>query len=209
MLSLPGEKQSQIPLTSLTDSVKTSIGPNLASAIPSVNFANFCSFLASKVCPPIILKQTDTLELESICSLFSPRRVPGYYDISMLVIKHSFHLIFARLANIINLSLLKGIFPDKLKIRKLILFYKTKDPSLFSNIYHMHGKSLQFVTSISVDFLSLEIQAKNFNNTNFALLFHLILRYCGFSFGKQSHKPKKGKATYIRYSGRRHQRYIN
>ena len=126
LLSLPWEKQSQIPLTSLTGSVKTSIGPNLASAIPSVNFANFCSFLASKVCPSIILKPTDTLELESICSLFSPRRVPGYGNIFVLVIKHSFHLIFARLANIINLSLLKGIFPDKLKIRKLILFYKTE-----------------------------------------------------------------------------------
>ena len=59
---------------------------------------------------------------------------PMVYDnISMRVIKHSFHLISAPLTNIINLSLLKGIFPDKLKIGKVIPIYKTEDPSLFVN----------------------------------------------------------------------------
>ena len=47
--------------------------------------------------------------------------------------KHSFHLISAPLANIINLSLVKDIFPDKLKIGKVIPIYKTEDPSLFVN----------------------------------------------------------------------------
>jgi len=110
----------------------TNIGPNLASAIPTVNSATFCSFLGSKDYPPFILKPTDTCELESICSLFSPK-APGYDNIAMRVIKHSFHLISAPLANIINLSLLKGIFPDKLKIGKVIPIYKTEDPSLFVN----------------------------------------------------------------------------
>ena len=73
------------------------------------------SFLGSRDYPPIILKPTDTRELENICNLFSPRKAPGYDNISMRVIKHSFHLISAPLANI-NLSLSKGIFPDKLKI---------------------------------------------------------------------------------------------
>ena len=51
----------------------------------------------------------------------------------MRVIKHSFHLISAPLANIINLSLQKGIFPDKLKIAKVIPIYKADDPSHFTN----------------------------------------------------------------------------
>ena len=56
----------------------TNIGPNLASAIPTVNSATFRSFLGSRDYPPIILKPTDARELESICSLFSPRKAPGY-----------------------------------------------------------------------------------------------------------------------------------
>ena len=51
----------------------------------------------------------------------------------MRVIKLSFHLISTPLANIINLSLLKGIFTDKLKIGRVILIYNTEDPSIFLN----------------------------------------------------------------------------
>ena len=90
-----------------------------------MNSATFRSFLGSRDYPPIILKPTDARELESICSLFSPRKAPGYDNICMRVIKHSFHLISAPLTNI-NLSLLKGIFP-------VIPIYKTEDPSLFVN----------------------------------------------------------------------------
>ena len=68
------------------------------------------SFLQS---PP---KPTNLGELESICSTFASGRGPGYDNISICVIKHSFHLICAPLTNIINHSLQKGIFPDKLSI---------------------------------------------------------------------------------------------
>ena len=98
-----------------------------------MNSTKFRSFLGCRDYPPIIVKPTDTSELANICSLFSPRKAPGYDNISMRVIKHSFHLISAPLADIINLSLLKGIFPDKLKIGQVIPIYKTEDPSLFVN----------------------------------------------------------------------------
>ena len=60
-------------------------------------------------------------------------QVPGYDNISMRIIKHSFHLISAPLAIIINLSLQKGIFPDKLKIAKVIPVFKADNPSLLVN----------------------------------------------------------------------------
>ena len=65
--------------------------------------------------------------------MFASGKAPGYDNISMRVIKHSFHLISAPLAKIINLSLQKGIFPDELKIAKVIPFYKADDPSHFTN----------------------------------------------------------------------------
>ena len=97
---------------------------NLASAIPAVSSATFRSFLGSRDYPPIILQLSDfPHELKNVCSMFPPRKAPGYDNISMREIKHSFHLISEPLVNIINLSLSKGIFPEKLKIGKAIPFF--------------------------------------------------------------------------------------
>ena len=110
----------------------TNIGPNLAGAIRDVN-SSVSSFIGDVNLPPITLKPTNPGELESICSMFASGKAPGYDNISMRVIKHSFHLISAPLTNIINLSLQKGIFPDKLKLTKVIPIYKANDPNLFTN----------------------------------------------------------------------------
>ena len=93
----------------------TNIGPNLASAIPAVN-SSFRSFLTGNNNTAITLKPTTVRELENICSTFALGKAPGYDNIPMHVIQNSFHLISTPLINIINLSFVKGIFPDKLKI---------------------------------------------------------------------------------------------
>ena len=110
----------------------TNIGPNLARATRHVN-SSLSSFLDDVNHPPITLQPTDPYELESICSMFASGKAPGYDNISKRVIKHSFYLISAPLANIINLSFQKGIFPNKLKIGKVIPIYKADDPSHFTN----------------------------------------------------------------------------
>ena len=80
--------------------------------------------------PSINLKPTTINELESICGMFASKKAPGYYSIPTHVIKYSFHLISAPLADIINLSLVKGIFPDKPKILPI---FKAEDLSFFVN----------------------------------------------------------------------------
>ena len=112
----------------------TNIGPNLASAIPAVN-SSFLSFLTCNNNTAITLKPTTVRELENICSTFASGKAPGYDNIPIHVIKNSFHLISTPLMNIINLSFVKGIFPDKLKIAKVIpiYMYKAEDPCLFAN----------------------------------------------------------------------------
>ena len=93
----------------------SNIGPNLASAIPTVN-TSFRSFLDNNNNTPITLKPTNSNELGNICSKFNSGKAAGYDNIPLHVVKHSFHLISAPLVDTINPSLLKGIFPDKLKI---------------------------------------------------------------------------------------------
>ena len=89
----------------------TNIGPNLASAIPTVN-TSFRSFLDNNN-TPITLKPTNSNELGNICSKFNSGEAAGYDNIPLHVVKHLFHLISAPLVDIINLSLLKGIFISK------------------------------------------------------------------------------------------------
>ena len=110
----------------------SNIGPNLAKAIPMVNYS-LHSFLSDSNNTLITLRPTNTNELEDICNKFSTGKAPGYDNISLHVIKSSFQLICAPLVNIVTLSLQKGVFPDKLKIAKVIPVYKAKDPSLFVN----------------------------------------------------------------------------
>ena len=106
------------------------IGPNLARSTPSVN-PSFRSYLSDNNHPSSDLKPTTTGVLESICGMFALKKAPGYDSIPMHVINHSLHLISTPLADIINISLLKAIFPHKLKIAKIILIYKAEDPSFF------------------------------------------------------------------------------
>jgi hypothetical protein len=51
----------------------------------------------------------------------------------MYVIKKSFDLLVQPLANIINLSLCMGIFPEKLKIAKVIPIFKSGEQNSFTN----------------------------------------------------------------------------
>ena len=51
----------------------------------------------------------------------------------MYLIKNSFDLISEPLAQLINLSLTTGVFPDKLKVAKVIPIYKAENSENFSN----------------------------------------------------------------------------
>ena len=110
----------------------TNIGPRLASAIPAVS-STFRSFLTCNSNTAVTLKPTTVRELENIRSTFVLGKAPGYDNIPMHVIKNSFHLVSTPLMNIINLSLRKIIFTEKLKIAKVIPVYKAEDPCLFVN----------------------------------------------------------------------------
>ena len=110
----------------------TNIGQNLASKIPLTNLS-FQSFLAGNENEPISLKLANITELDNICRSFKAGKNSGYDNIPMYVIKNSFNLISKPLLHVINLSLTKGIFPDKLKIAKLIPIFKTDDPQCFNN----------------------------------------------------------------------------
>ena len=71
--------------------------------------------------------------LEHVCIMFKFGKAPGFDNIPMYIIKNSFKYISDPLCYLINLSFSEGIFPDQLKIAKLIPIFKADDPEIFSN----------------------------------------------------------------------------
>ncbi len=110
----------------------TDISPALASRIPSTNFS-FRSFLTDNENSPNIPNETNVHELEEICHDFQAGKAPGHDNIPMYLIKNSFDLISEPLTQLINLSLTTGVFPDKLKVAKVIPIYKAENRENFSN----------------------------------------------------------------------------
>ena len=94
---------------------------------------SFRSFLNGQTHESLALKPTTVEELNDICMSLKSGKAPGYDDISMHVIKNTFEIVSEPLKNIINLSFSKGIFPDKLKVAKVIPVFKADEPDLFTN----------------------------------------------------------------------------
>ena len=108
------------------------VGPDLASKIPETS-SSFLYFLSSNNEESITLYPTNANELLAICNSFKTGEASGYDNISMYVRKKSFDHLAEPLVNIINLSLCKGIFANKLKLAKIFPIFKTGNQHLFTN----------------------------------------------------------------------------
>ncbi len=111
----------------------TNVGPNLSEKIP-VSKKRFDQYMT--VNPPhhsMFLSPTDAMEIHSIIGKLKPKKSTGSDNISSWLIKKLHNVISEPLAMIINISLGEGIFPDKLKIAKIIPIYKSKEKNQFNN----------------------------------------------------------------------------
>ena len=107
------------------------VGPNLSSKLPDNNeeYLNYINNV--ETCMP----ESDLLdsELEDAFKSLEINKSPGHDEISSNVIKKVSEQIFGPLKHVFYLSLKQGIFPDQLKISKVLPFYKSDDESLTSN----------------------------------------------------------------------------
>ena len=58
---------------------------------------------------------------------------PGHDEITAAVLQLALPAIRTPLVHVMNLSLAEGIFPDELKVAKVLLLYKGDNPMLFNN----------------------------------------------------------------------------
>ena len=98
------------------------VGEKLASEI-SVGDGDFRDFLS--LSPNEFSGFTETNELEIVNIIINFKNAsPGFDDVPMSVVKKTVHEIKHQLVHIFNLSLMLGIFPNKLKIAKVIPIFK-------------------------------------------------------------------------------------
>ena len=161
----------------------TNVGPKLAAKIPPVN-TSFRSFLNGQTHESLALKPTTVEELNDICMSLKSGKAPGYDDISMHVIKNTFEIVSEPLKNIINLSFSKGIFPDKLKVAKVIPVFKADEPDLFTNYRPisllpnfskffekvMHNRLVEFANSQDI-FYHLQFGFRKTHSTALSLIY--------------------------------------
>ena len=112
------------------------VGPNLASKIKNkgnttnkaVDYLKDINFNES-----LFLKPVTEFELLSIVNKFKSKASCGYDEINMSIVRKVIHPILIPLLHICNLSLNSGVFPDAMKIAKVLPFFKSGEDNIFSN----------------------------------------------------------------------------
>ena len=107
------------------------VGPNLADIIPK-SARKFESFLSGNY--PILKEAplTDE-ELKIAFETLKSNKSPGFDEISSDVIKFVVDALIEPIRYIFNLSLNKGIFPDKFKVAQVTPIFKSGEKGLISN----------------------------------------------------------------------------
>ena len=108
------------------------IGPNLnreiqTSGVDPLHYMNKTTSYNS-----LFLRDTDREEVKRIIKELKDG-ASGYDGISAKLIKNTYHIFINPLIHIINLSLSQGIFPQELKIAKVIPIYKSGETTLIKN----------------------------------------------------------------------------
>ena len=107
------------------------IGPNLARRIPSVNKCP-TDVMKNKNDHSIFLAPVVESEVLSVIKCLKPSSA-GWDEFTAKVVKATNESFITPLTHVINLSLSCGVFPNELKIARVIPLLKSGDPMQFNN----------------------------------------------------------------------------
>ena len=111
----------------------TNIGPKLASEISSDSNCSYKSFLKNKTSEVFSFSKVDKPTVLKIINDFPAKSSRGFDWISIKLLKIINYEILDALTIVINQSLHQGIFPNKLKLAKVIPLHKKGDPTCINN----------------------------------------------------------------------------
>ena len=111
----------------------TNLGPTLASKINNHSSKSYKNFLKNKTKTSFNFELVTEKEIEKTISELCPKNSFGHDEISTNHLKTLKKPISKSLALIVNQCLKTGIFPENLKLAKVIPIYKKGDPSDMNN----------------------------------------------------------------------------
>ena len=110
------------------------VGPSLADNIPATD-THFSQYLSdsTNVKNSLFLNPVTEDEIVRVVAQLKPKKSKGHDELDMCLIKKLIPYIVVPLKHIFNLSLLSGVFPDSMKIARVIPLFKTGNTKEFSN----------------------------------------------------------------------------
>ena len=111
----------------------TEIGPTLSKNIKCDSNNTFSSYLKEHILFSFDFKTVKEKDILDTLKILKPKSSTGHDNISTKLLKQTGPIISPTLALIVNQSLCTGIFPDKLKIAKVIPLFKKENPHIFDN----------------------------------------------------------------------------
>ena len=109
------------------------IGKRLAGKMETNSSQSVTRYLTKRVSSSIFLEQVDEREIISTIDLLPMKKSVGHDSISVTFIKLVVKIIAPFLIKVINASFELGMFPNILKIAKVIPIYKSGDKQIVNN----------------------------------------------------------------------------
>ena len=100
------------------------VGPNLANNIRTLSNSHVYDFMKDKSEKSMFVEDVTTNEIIKIVNSFKNKSSCDVNGISMYILKNVFIAVVQPFKYICNLSLNKGVFPDDMKIARVIPLYK-------------------------------------------------------------------------------------
>lgn len=111
----------------------TTIGPKLASEIRTHPTLTYKRYLAEPVNKSFNFKSIDQKVVKAIIDKLKPKTSCGHDNISNKILKYVKNELIIPLTILINQSLSTGVFPNMLKLAKVIPLYKSNEDYLLNN----------------------------------------------------------------------------
>ena len=124
---------NNVEIANKFNSFFTNIGPCLARKIQNISSKCYSSYLKRHLVNPFKFHEINEETIIKIIDTFPAKTSCGYDGISLKQLKYIKCIIIESLTLIVRQILNTGIFPDKLKIAKVIPIFKNDDDTQFCN----------------------------------------------------------------------------